>query len=96
MWKGPHSDLPPIPPLQQPTEYHGLDKHNNIVTVCVLSNAIECDQAIRDTDRVVHGYGYSRGVLVTGVTGAGAVLDPAALQYTVNPYLWFAVFHGYL
>ena len=33
---------------------------------------------------VYHGYGYSHGDLVTGVTGVGAVFDFAAPQQTVT------------
>ena len=40
--------------------------------------------------RVVHGYGYSRGIMFMGVTGLGAVLDFSALQQITNPYLRFA------
>jgi hypothetical protein len=40
--------------------------------------------------RVVHGYGFYRGIWVTGVMGMGAVLDSATPRWTVNLYLWFA------
>ena len=38
---------------------------------------------------------YPRGILVTGVTGAGAMLDSVAPRHTVNPYLRLRVLYGF-